>query len=398
MNFWGDDRGAAIQIGAVILFAFVVIAMASYQATVVPSQNSGVEFNHNQDVQSQMVDLTTGLDASARDGTRGSHAVRLGTTYPSRTFFVNPGPPSGQLRTVESGQIEFENIVVSDSESATVTSYWETAPEPVTTSRLQYVPDYSEYRAAPTTVYEYGALINDNPQGTPTQFVPDGVVDRNEIMLIALRGDVQQASSTTVSVNRRALSSSANTVTIKQGTIRLPTEYPGYWVDQLADRNGIDVAENGDTVEITIRSGETFDLRMARVGVGDVTSVDSGPDERATYVAATDDEAPTVSAEVRDEYNNPVAGATFEYEVDGGPTQSGTTDRNGLAVVDGVSEGETVRIRIGGEDWEEVAIDARANSGGGGGEQRRVRCRLGHRQDRSRERWSDLRCVELYDH
>jgi len=50
-----DERGQAIQIGAVILFSFVVIGFSLYQATVVPDQNSEVEFNHNQNVQQDML-------------------------------------------------------------------------------------------------------------------------------------------------------------------------------------------------------------------------------------------------------------------------------------------------------------------------------------------------------
>ncbi|ERH13368.1 MAG: hypothetical protein J07HB67_02407 [halophilic archaeon J07HB67] len=33
---WGTDRGQSVVIGAVVLFGFLVIAMSTYQATVVP--------------------------------------------------------------------------------------------------------------------------------------------------------------------------------------------------------------------------------------------------------------------------------------------------------------------------------------------------------------------------
>ena len=379
MTFRGDERGAAIQIGAVILFAFIVIAMASYQATVVPSQNSGVEFNHNQDVQSQMVDLTAGLDASARDGTRGSHSVRLGTTYPSRTFFVNPGSPSGQLRTVESGSGEITlDLDVTDDED-TVEDFWDD-PRTVDTSRLQYEPNYNEYRSAPTTLYEHSGLINDNPQGTPTTLVDGDIVDGDEITLLALRGEVQSASSSTVSISRRSLSSSENTIRIEAGEIVLPTENPEYWDRQLEDQDGVDSTPDPDNDEITLSfdadeiDSDEFTLRLAQVGVGDVSDVDRDPDTRAKYVVENNDRSPTVSAEVRDEYNNPVAGAEFEYEVNGGERMDdGTTSRDGLAEVEDVDDGDEVRIWIDADsfddaqDWERVEIDVQAGSAGGSG-------------------------------
>jgi|AntDeeMinimDraft_5_1070356.scaffolds.fasta_scaffold02719_1 hypothetical protein len=350
MNFWGDDRGAAIQIGAVILFAFVVIAMASYQATVVPSQNSGVEFNHNQDVQSQMVDLTTGLDASARDGTRGSHAVRLGTTYPSRTFFVNPGPPSGQLRTVESGNITFSGITVSGDEPDNVETFWN-ATDPIPTTHLQYEPNYHAYRSAPTTVYEHGELINDNPRGSPTTLASGDLIDDGELSLLTLRGEVQSASSSTVTVPRRSLSSSGNTVTVTSGTITLPIRsdadrYQTYWEDRLSGQDGITTVQtNGATVEFDI-DGE-LDLRMAEIGVGSVSQGTSN--DRAAYLYQVD----TATVEVRDRFNNPVEGATVAVE---GESDDRTSGDDGRVSVGADRVGDEIDWSIDGSTDDEKTL------------------------------------------
>ena len=37
-----DERGQAIQIGAVLLFGLLIISFASYQAFVVPNQNKQI--------------------------------------------------------------------------------------------------------------------------------------------------------------------------------------------------------------------------------------------------------------------------------------------------------------------------------------------------------------------
>ena len=100
MQFGDDERAAAIQVGAVLLFGILIISMAMYQATVVPDQNEGVEFNHNQEVQGQMQDLRNTVVSVPGGGGGGSVTVELGTRYPSRSLLVNPGPAYGSLRTV----------------------------------------------------------------------------------------------------------------------------------------------------------------------------------------------------------------------------------------------------------------------------------------------------------
>jgi len=52
---WRDNgRGQSIQIGAVLLFGALIIALAGYQAFVVPQENEQVEFRHSQTVRSAL--------------------------------------------------------------------------------------------------------------------------------------------------------------------------------------------------------------------------------------------------------------------------------------------------------------------------------------------------------
>ncbi|MFC7028748.1 hypothetical protein ACFQH8_17685 [Halomicroarcula sp. GCM10025710] len=75
MSLVGDERGQAIQIGAVLLFGVLIISFSTYQAFVVPDQNRGIEFSHNQEVQSQMQDLRNAVVSVG--GIRGSQAVSV---------------------------------------------------------------------------------------------------------------------------------------------------------------------------------------------------------------------------------------------------------------------------------------------------------------------------------
>lgn len=97
MDFGGDDRGVSELIGAVFLFAFLIIGLSGYQVWVVPSQNAEVEWNHNLEVQDDMVDVRNTILASKISGDEGYAAVQLGTEYPSRVIAVNPPNPTGTL-------------------------------------------------------------------------------------------------------------------------------------------------------------------------------------------------------------------------------------------------------------------------------------------------------------
>ena len=84
----GDDRGQSIQIGAVLLFGALIIALSGYQAFVVPQQNEQVEFSHSQTVQDELQDLRNAFVSATGDVSRRSVSVTLGTRYPDRIFAV----------------------------------------------------------------------------------------------------------------------------------------------------------------------------------------------------------------------------------------------------------------------------------------------------------------------
>ncbi|MFB6126637.1 MAG: hypothetical protein ABEJ79_04985 [Halolamina sp.] len=117
MGFEGDERAVTVQIGAVILFAFLIIVLSIYQASVVPAQNQEIEFNHNQEVQNDMVDLRSAITDAASTGNAESAAVTLGTRYPSRALFVNPSSPSGAVRSVGTNEPAV-NVTVANASAA----------------------------------------------------------------------------------------------------------------------------------------------------------------------------------------------------------------------------------------------------------------------------------------
>jgi len=98
MRFSRDRRGQSVVVGTVVLFGFLILALGIYQVQVVPTENADVEFEHSQEVEDHFGDLRNGvLDAAATASTRSTQ-IRLGTRYPSRTFFVNPRPSPARSR------------------------------------------------------------------------------------------------------------------------------------------------------------------------------------------------------------------------------------------------------------------------------------------------------------
>lgn len=101
------QRGQAIQLGAPLLFAILIISPSLFQTFVVPSQNGEIEFRHNEQVRSQLIGYVTDIDgdgASVREGSdvRLSAEVRDEYNNPASGVEVraslDPGDPSSVHR------------------------------------------------------------------------------------------------------------------------------------------------------------------------------------------------------------------------------------------------------------------------------------------------------------
>ena len=315
MRFRRDETAQAVQIGAVLLFGILIIILSSFQAFVVPDQNEGVEFEHNQEVQQQLQSTGSLITSVGGGGSGGSETIILGTTYPSRSIFANPGPASGRLQTDELGAIRIEYSDITGNEPG-VSEYWNGTARSYPTNALVYSPNYNEYSNAPDTRYEHSLVYNDFGQ-RGLAVSDQSLINEDGLTVVTLEGNYSESSVTAVSLDVRALSSSENTVTLDGETgsveVSIPTERPDLWDEQL---NGFstDVNSQDGFVNVTLSSDQG--LRMARVGVGDARR--GTPNDRSRYVAVTETRAPAVTVEVRDRYNNPVRGANV--------TISGTDD------------------------------------------------------------------------
>jgi len=406
MRFRDDERGQSVQIGAVLLFATLIIAFSSYQAFVVPQQNQAVEFSHNQQVQGELQDLRNAIVSMPGGGSTTATSVTLGTTYPSRALAQNPGPPSGSLRTEGTGDGRVAFSIRNATATGETGDVWDGSLRSYDTGVVSYDPSYNVYDGAPLSVYEHSVLYNEFRSGT---IVTAGqtVVDGRTISLVAVNGSLERTSTGTTSVDVRPVSSSEETVLVEAPnddspvTVNLTSRLPASRWQTLLDGEAHvrDVTEPPSdapgefrTVRITLDPGVTYRLQLTKVGVG--TRVRSEPPayltrEGGPVEPVTKGQSRDVTVEVRDAYNNPVAGVSVNASVGGVNTGSLVqntvyTDADGHATftyeTTGSTSADTHQINattnasaaldarpFDGERPKNVTVDVRVQGAGGGG-------------------------------
>lgn len=380
MRLRDDERAVTVQIGAVLLLGFVVISMSMYQATVVPNQNEQIEFQHNQQVQNEFTSLRGALVESASKPTTRPAELTLGTRYPSRTFFVNPGVVSGSLRTRELGTLAVSNVATQEDETG---DYLSGSVE-FSTKSLAYTPTYNRRQEVPTTVYENTVAYNRFDNGYNGTLSGQSLVDGRTLSPVLLTGTYSENGVGTASVDVRSVSPAVRTVPVTSNdstrnvTLTVPTKLTASnWTTILEDAGELDGSNTDsgayvhdvrphpdidDAVVIEMERGPTYDLRVGAVGVG--SGVERPSAHYLTRVGGApysiqSDATATLTFEVRDRYNNPLSGETVNLSVRSGSgtlvapngTESGTlsnvsTDADGRVTVEYVPDGtETVKVR-----------------------------------------------------
>ena len=223
MGFWDDERGQAIQVGAVLIFGVLVILLATYQTTIVPQENKNAEFDHSLDVQQDMLDVRNAIIGAFQDGEAQPVSVKLGTTYPMHTFGVNPAPASGSLRTIDAGTI----TVTNETDTVSV------CPVSSETKFLNYSADYNQYTPAPTLVYENTVLYADYDDGRKVIVSDQDLVRNDTINLVALQGNYSENGIGATDFQARA--GLADSQIVSNPTITVPTRLSKSRWEKLVD-------------------------------------------------------------------------------------------------------------------------------------------------------------------
>ncbi|MEA5407396.1 hypothetical protein VB773_07340 [Haloarculaceae archaeon H-GB2-1] len=327
---WGDERGQSIQVGAILLFATVIVAFSIYQAFVIPDQNRAVEFNHNLEVGQQVEQLRSAIVASPGRTGREPVVIKLGVRYPERAIALNPPPVSGSLRTEGTTDPDVNVSIQNADVSGETGDFWDGTSRNYSSGFVVYSPQYNEYAQSPETVYDSTVLYDRFPTRNLTR-TEQTIVDGKHISVVALNGSYARSEQGAVTVQVERSSSSGTTVPVtnvsagQNVTLLVPTTLSAsQWEDlldgQFVDQGGhvrrasLQTIPLPDTVghylRIELQPNVTYQLQMAKVGLG--TGVQS---ESATYLTDTSGNRTSVPeggtqqvvVSVRDRYNNHVS-------------------------------------------------------------------------------------------
>ena len=375
-RFTDDERGVSEVVGAILVFGLLIALMAILQTQAVPAANAEVEFDHNQEVQGDLAKFHERASRVALYGSGESVRIRTGTGYPTRMLFFNPPRAAGTVSTSENREATISNAEATDPE---VADYLDGSDVTLDSRTFRYSVRYNELDEAPTTKYEYGILYNQHRDATINQN-PGSVIDDTHINLVFMAGDYSRTTSQAQSLDVRPVSAPARPVTVEGENgndivLELPTEMPvSEWQDLYGDQDTVvEITEGSrdDTVEITLDGSEQYTLRMAALGLEQGVEK---PD--AHYIVPANDGVADVGTggetsvvfEVRDRYNNPVAGEEVEIDFDG-TTHTVKTNEEGRAVISvpasstGTAVGEIVDCNRGTPCYAEFDVNV-LNPGG----------------------------------
>jgi hypothetical protein len=349
MSLRDDDRAQAIQVGAVLLFAVLILLLSTYQAFIVPDQNREIEANHVDTVTQQLQDLRNAIVSLPGTTAGRSVTVTLGVDYPARMVALNPPPVVGSLRTVgtDDDSVEFtiEEARAVDDETA---DFWNGSSRAYPDGGIRYVPDYHEFQDGPVVYYENTLLTHRFDGGNLTR-ASQRVVDGRRLSVVSLDGSLDVSATESVAVDVEAISAADRRVALtnqsgENVSLRLASQYDAdRWEtelrdqDEFVDQDGhvVSVTEASiagtpfDVVEIELEQNVTYVVRMAKAGVGTGTEAEAKAymtDVRGDGANVQGGENATLVVETRDRYNNPVSGVTVFADVGDGSLSPSSVD------------------------------------------------------------------------
>ena len=281
MRFSRDRRGQSVVVGTVVLFGFLIVALSLYQVQVVPQQNGQTEFEHFEEVQDDLVELRNGISSAGSSERPQFVEVKLGTSYQTRTFTINPPDPAGTLRASDA-----YNITISDDSGTTVN---------VSTRFIEYRPRYKEIESG-STWYDNSVLYLDEADSNrPAVIVEDQniLVDNDTLRLTAVQNEFSASGTRKVAVELYPTTDATDLSNLSGGLdVRIPTRLgseDGYWNESITNGSvtyqGMnDTAYNSTEVSaLLLRVDSPDNISVNSVGIqqeptGETAKDNVGPD------------------------------------------------------------------------------------------------------------------------
>lgn len=356
MGFRDANRAQAIQVGAILIFAIIILLLSVYQATVIPQQNARIEFNAYQAATDDMVSVRNDVVTAATEGSAAGTVVQTGATYPARTVFVNPGTPTGTLSTAPTEPVRIDGVQAVESEPENVERFWNATPRTYDTSRLTFTPSYNEFDGPPVVLSQRSVYRTPDTRVLPVS--AETFVDGNRITLVTIRGDLDTAGVSTA-VTAEPVSTATRTVVVTGtgSTFNVTVPTPGSataWNQSVgetvvANPNVVTTTPNAnETVTVTFDGSRRYELRLAAVELRGRSDASTVPRPDPAYVVPVTqngtvvaDQPTPVTVEVRDRYDNPVSGTEVNFTLvdgqgqfaQGGTTRIVAADGEGRATV-----------------------------------------------------------------
>jgi hypothetical protein len=308
MELVGDERAQSIQIGAVLLFAVLIIAFSSYQAFVIPEQNREVEFNHFVSAQGDVENLRNGVITAGQEGRAVPTEVRLGTNYPARLVATQSQRSSGTIRVRTLG--DSSNELALEGTDASMTDVC--GLDSVTTGSAVYTPSYNYLQSVGNISYD-STVVYTNGQNSGRSLQTDQqIVQGTTIHLYPLTGTVDRGGGGTASLTMYG-NNTGSTSESGSFSLVLPTRLSATaWETELLDGQdhvtSVESISGRQAVRINFDDAN-YDIRCSPVSP-------QGPPNNDPITTAPEDSGnvgPAVTSLDIDQ-TNVVQGTTFDLE------------------------------------------------------------------------------------
>ncbi|WP_435333636.1 hypothetical protein [Haloarchaeobius sp. TZWWS8] len=342
----GVSRVAVVVVTSILVLSLVTVSLLSSAEAA----NAQAERDHTTLVETELSALHGSALRVAGSGAPETASVTLGARYPSY-LFSRPAPATGSLTTRALG-IEIANVEAVDPDAA---EYLKSVGGSlsVDSSALVYEPHFSKDDGATTTAYESGVVYSKTPSGEFTLVSDGGFIDGNRITLVAVDADLATEGADPTQLSVRPVSAPSRALTVintvdESIVIRVKTtlaeeQWDHILADQLASNGGFvtdysyEPGESTNTLTVTLRQGEFYSLRLAMVGVGQHTPIETATPAYIVKQSGGDRWIPAGSKErlvvqVRDRFNNPVEGVIVKATYPTGELTPNNwpTDEDGL--------------------------------------------------------------------
>jgi len=347
-----SEQAVSVVIGALLIVSIMTLAAVQYQNNIIPAQEEETEFEHNREVRSSLYHLRSNIVASSSSGEIRTTPVDVGTRFDQQFIFgflpaVHSPNPSGTFETYNVSDEEGLEVEITGAQGrGGASNYWQpTSTYEYSTSFANYSVDYEHFQDAPNVKYENSVMYDEVETASGTDTViqtSQNIVQGNNINIIMLSGDIQTSTTQTVNVQAQPVSAPAQTVTIYSPPsaeggplqITIPTDLPqSDWCDlpacgggegegilneQMASQGGNinDFSYGGGEMTLRFQADETYTMKLSRVHLQTQNDQSVTPQIESQYVAWQGSERisfrentrHTITAQVRDRYNNPVEG------------------------------------------------------------------------------------------